>query len=62
MFNKLAEWSLQYRQRETWSEQRNVQMTGMEEQLGVLIGYWDEKDAAGKDPKILPVRTPLKRN
>lgn len=62
MFNKLAEWSLQYRQRETWSEEHNFQMTGMEEQLGVLIGYWDENDAAGKDPGILPVRKPLNTN
>jgi len=59
LFNLLAEWSLQYRQRETWSEAHNVKMTGMEEQLGVLIGYWDEKSATGKDPKILPVRKPL---
>lgn len=59
MFNKLAQWSLQYRQRETWSEERNDHMTGIEEQLGVLIGYWDEKDAAEKDPKILPVRHPV---
>lgn len=59
LFNLLAEWSLQYRQRETWSEAHNVKMTGMEEQLGVLIGYWDEKSAEGKDPKILPVRKPL---
>jgi arylsulfatase A-like enzyme len=58
LFNKLAEWSLQYRQRETWSEAHNIKMTGMEEQLGVLIGYWDEKSAEGKDPKILPVRKP----
>ena len=58
MFNRLASWSLQYRQRETWSEDHNVKMTGMEEKLGVLIGYWDEQDAAGKDPKILPVRKP----
>ncbi|MDE0112515.1 MAG: sulfatase-like hydrolase/transferase [Albidovulum sp.] len=59
MFKQLAEWSLRFRQRETWSEERNVQMTGLEEQFGVLIGYWDEKDAADKDPKILPVRKPL---
>ena len=58
LFNLLAEWSLQYRQRETWSEEHNIKMTGMEEQLGVLIGYWDEKSAEGKDPKILPVRKP----
>ncbi|WP_146347910.1 sulfatase-like hydrolase/transferase [Phaeobacter marinintestinus] len=59
MFNHLAGWSLQYRQRETWSEDHNIKMTGMEEKLGVLIGYWDESDAQGKDPKILPVRRPL---
>ena len=58
LFNLLAEWSLQYRQRETWSEEHNLKMTGMEEKLGVLIGYWDELDAEGKDPKILPVRKP----
>ncbi len=62
MFNRLAGWALQYRQRETWSEERNIQMTGMEEQLGVLIGYWDENDAEGKDPKILPQRNPNKVN
>lgn len=62
MFNKLAGWSLQYRQRETWSEDRNIQMTGMEETLGVLIGYWDEESAKGKDPKILPKRKPTKPN
>ena len=56
---KLANWSLTYRQRETWSEARNDHMTGIEEQMGVLIGYWNEEDAAGKDPKILPVRKPL---
>jgi len=59
MFAKLAEWSLQYRQRSGWSEAHNIKMTGMEEQLGVLIGYWDEASAAGKDPKILPKRQPL---
>ena len=57
MMQKLTDWSLRYRQRETWSEAHNIEMTGMEEQLGVLIGYWDEADAAGKDPKILPKRT-----
>jgi arylsulfatase A-like enzyme len=59
LFNLLAEWALQYRQRETWSEAHNLKMTGMEEKLGVLIGYWDEKDAEGKDPNILPVRKPV---
>ena len=56
MFNRLAAWSLQYRQRVTWSEEHNLKMVGLEEQFGVLIGYWNEEDAAGKDPKILPKR------
>jgi len=56
LFKMLADWALQYRQRETWSEEHNIKMTGIEEQLGVLIGYWNEKDAKGKDPKILPKR------
>lgn len=59
MFTRLADWALQYRQRETWTEDHNIKMTGAEEQHGVLIGYWDETDAEGKDPKILPVRKPL---
>ena len=56
MFNRLADWALQYRQRVTWSEAHNAKMTGMEEQFGVLIGYWNEEDAEGKDPAILPDR------
>ena len=56
MFNRLAGWSLQYRQRVTWSEEQNLKMVGLEEQFGVLIGYWNEEDAAGKDPNILPKR------
>ena len=59
MAGHLADWALQYRQRETWSEEHNIRMTGMEEQLGVLIGYWNEEDAEGKDPKILPSRRPV---
>jgi len=62
MFKKLADWSLQYRQRETWTEDKNLHMTGLEEQLGVIIGYWDEKSAEGKDPKILPKRNPILKN
>ena len=58
LFKMLADWALQYRQRETWTEEHNIKMTGIEEQLGVLIGYWNEKDAEGKDPKILPKREP----
>lgn len=55
MFNKLAEWSLHYRQRVACSEERAVHMTGIEEKLGVLIGYWDEEDAKNLDPAILPI-------
>ena len=40
----------------TWSEEHNLHMTGIEEKLGVIIGYWDELDAKGKDPNILPKR------
>lgn len=56
MFGHLAQWSLQYRQRTTWSEADCERMTALEDQVGVLIGYWDEESAAGKDPSILPVR------
>lgn len=56
MHRLLADWSLQYRQRATWSEAKNLEMTGLEEDMGVLIGYWDEASAAGKDPEILPNR------
>ena len=55
----LADWSLQYRQRETWAESDCERMTALEDQVGVLIGYWDEKSAVGKDPNILPKRKPL---
>ena len=58
MHNLLGHWALQYRHRETWSEERNIEMIGAEEDLGVLIGYWDEASAEGKDPSILPKRRP----
>ncbi len=44
MHNALAAWALQYRQRETVSEERAGQMVGLEDKLGVLIGYWNEDD------------------
>ncbi|WP_420861243.1 alkaline phosphatase family protein [Algirhabdus cladophorae] len=44
MHYALADWSLQYRQRETVSEERAGQMVGLEDKFGVLIGYWDEND------------------
>ena len=56
MFAHLTDWSLRYRQRATWSEPHNIKMTGIEEQFGVIIGYWNEADAEGKDPAILPKR------
>ena len=44
MHRALADWSLHYRQRETISEERATQLTGIEDKLGVLIGYWNEDD------------------
>ncbi|WP_375267116.1 sulfatase-like hydrolase/transferase [Planktotalea sp.] len=52
MHYALADWSLQYRQRETVSEQRAEQMVGLEDKFGVLIGYWDESDV--KPPATAP--------
>ena len=59
MFAELARWSLQYRQRETWSEADCERMTALEDQVGVLIGYWNEANAEGKDQSILPIRKPV---
>ena len=61
MHNLLADWALQYRQRVTWSEARNREMVGLEEDMGVIIGYWNEASAAGKDPSILPNRDSQRR-
>jgi arylsulfatase A-like enzyme len=52
MHYALADWSLQYRQRETVSEQRARQMVGLEDKFGVLIGYWNEDDV--KPPASAP--------
>ena len=52
MHNALADWSLQYRQRETVSEDRARDMTGLEDKFGVLIGYWNEDDV--KPPAMMP--------
>jgi hypothetical protein len=52
MHYALADWSLQYRQRETVSEQRAEQMVGLEDKFGVLIGYWNEDDV--KPPASAP--------
>ena len=48
----LADWALQYRQRETWDEAAIDRITAIEEKIGALIGYWDEEDFA--DPANIP--------
>lgn len=55
LFNKLAGWSLQYRQRTACTEERALRMSGIEEELGVLIGYWNEEDAKDVDPEKVPI-------
>lgn len=52
MHRALADWSLQYRQRETVSEDRAREMTGLEDKFGVLIGYWNEDDV--EPPATMP--------
>ena len=52
MHRALADWSLQYRQRTALTEERANQMVGLEDKLGVLIGYWDEDDV--KPPATAP--------
>ena len=49
MHAHLADWALQYRQRETYGRAKAAQFTGFEEKAGVLIGYWNEDDLL--DPK-----------
>ena len=48
----LADWALQYRQRETWDEAAVDRITAIEEKIGALIGYWDEADF--EDPANIP--------
>jgi arylsulfatase A-like enzyme len=43
----LADWSLQYRQRSAQTEARAREMIGLEDKMGVLIGYWNEDDVKG---------------
>ncbi len=52
MHYALADWALQYRQRQTVSEQLANERVGLEDKLGVLIGYWDEDDV--KPPAQAP--------
>ena len=59
MHNALADWALQYRQRETVTEERANYMVGLEDKMGVLIGYWNEDDV--KPPATAPAyRSPSK--
>ncbi|MEL6413672.1 MAG: sulfatase-like hydrolase/transferase [Pseudomonadota bacterium] len=53
MHARLANWALQYRQRETYSDEMAARFTAFEEKAGVLIGYWDESDLIdpNNDPK-----------
>lgn len=44
MLARLADWALQYRQRETYTDDMAARFTAFEEKAGVLIGYWDEND------------------
>lgn len=49
----LADWALRYRQRDTVSEELAAHRVGLEDKLGVLIGYWNEDDVK------LPARAPI---
>ncbi|MEM6727526.1 MAG: sulfatase-like hydrolase/transferase [Pseudomonadota bacterium] len=42
--NRLMDWALAYRQRETYSDAMAARFTAFEEKAGVLIGYWNEDD------------------
>ena len=48
----LADWALQYRQRETYDDATADRFVGFEEKAGVLIGYWNEDDLV--DPANAP--------
>jgi len=52
LHGQLADWALQYRQRETYSDAMAARFTAFEEKAGVLIGYWNEEDLL--DPNNAP--------
>ena len=54
MFYKLAEWSLQYRQRVASTDDFSRHVGTVEKKMGILIGYWDEEDTKDLDPAVLP--------
>ena len=60
MHGRLADWALQYRQRETYSDAMAARFTAFEEKAGVLIGYWNEDDLIdpANDPKPKDGTTP----
>ncbi|MEM9476768.1 MAG: sulfatase-like hydrolase/transferase [Pseudomonadota bacterium] len=51
---QLADWALQYRQRETYSDETAARFTAFEEKAGVLIGYWNEDDLLDPDNALVP--------
>ena len=47
-----------------WGEfvlERALEMSGHEEEFGVIIGYWNEDSAIGRDRAVMPDRRPKKR-
>lgn len=58
MHARLADWALQYRQRETYSDEMAARFTAFEEKAGVLIGYWDERDLLDPDNAVTPDQQP----
>ncbi|MEM6478408.1 MAG: sulfatase-like hydrolase/transferase, partial [Pseudomonadota bacterium] len=52
MQERLMDWALRYRQRETYSDETAARFTAFEENAGVLIGYWNEDDLI--DPTNAP--------
>ena len=58
MFGLLSNWALQYRQRETYDAAAAAKFTGIEEKVGVLIGYWNEDDLIDAKHAPLPSDQP----
>ncbi|MDA9789810.1 sulfatase-like hydrolase/transferase [Amylibacter sp.] len=58
MHGLLTDWSLNYRQRETYGDDTAARFTGFEERVGVLIGYWDENDLLDPANALTPKEQP----
>jgi arylsulfatase A-like enzyme len=54
----LADWALQYRQRETYDDDAAARFTAFEEKAGVLIGYWNEDDLLDPANAMDPAQQP----